>query len=56
MKKCFWVKLHYIHDNPVEAGLVTKAENYKYSSARNYILDDHSILKVDTSLAGIEIK
>jgi REP element-mobilizing transposase RayT len=54
--KMFWVKLHYIHNNPVEAGLVIKPENYKYSSAGNYVFGDHSILNVDTSLAGIEMK
>ena len=54
-EKMFWIKLKYIHHNPVKAGLVNKPEDYKYSSARNYILDDHSILKVDTDYAGIEI-
>jgi putative transposase len=29
-------KLEYIHNNPVEAGLVEKAEEYRYSSARDY--------------------
>jgi REP element-mobilizing transposase RayT len=29
-------KLDYIHNNPVEAGIVEKAEEYIYSSARNY--------------------
>jgi hypothetical protein len=29
-------KLDYIHNNPVEAGFVDKAEEYLYSSARNY--------------------
>lgn len=29
-------KLTYIHNNPVEAGLVAKPENYLYSSARAY--------------------
>ena len=29
-------KLDYIHNNPVEAGFVTKAEEWKYSSAINY--------------------
>ena len=29
-------KIDYIHDNPVRAGIVTKAEDYLYSSARNY--------------------
>ena len=29
-------KLKYIHNNPVEAGIVEKAEEYIYSSARDY--------------------
>ncbi|SNS69490.1 REP element-mobilizing transposase RayT [Ekhidna lutea] len=29
-------KLHYIHENPVRAGWVENAEDYLYSSARNY--------------------
>ncbi|MEO6684097.1 MAG: hypothetical protein ABIN48_14840 [Ginsengibacter sp.] len=29
-------KLEYIHNNPVEAGIVAKAEEYTYSSARDY--------------------
>ena len=55
-EKMFWVKLNYIHNNPIEAGLVSIPEDYKYSSARNYKLGDHSILEVDVSMAGIEIK
>ena len=29
-------KLNYIHSNPVAAGIVDKAEEYRYSSARDY--------------------
>ena len=29
-------KLEYIHNNPVEAGIVDKAEEYVYSSAGDY--------------------
>lgn len=29
-------KVNYIHQNPVEAGLVARAEDYLYSSARDY--------------------
>lgn len=29
-------KLEYIHNNPVEAGIVEKAEEYLYSSAKDY--------------------
>jgi putative transposase len=30
-------KLHYLHDNPVRAGIVEFPEEYLYSSARNYV-------------------
>lgn len=30
------IKIDYIHDNPVRAGIVDKAEDYLYSSASNY--------------------
>jgi hypothetical protein len=29
-------KLEYIHNNPVEAGIVEKAEEHTYSGARDY--------------------
>ena len=29
-------KINYIHENPVVAGIVIKAEDYPYSSAMNY--------------------
>ena len=29
-------RMNYIHENPVRAGIVAKAEDYLYSSARNY--------------------
>jgi REP element-mobilizing transposase RayT len=29
-------KMNYIHENPVRSGIVAKAEDYLYSSARNY--------------------
>jgi REP element-mobilizing transposase RayT len=29
-------KIKYIHENPVRAGIVEKAEDYLYSSAKNY--------------------
>ena len=45
-------KIDYIHNNPVRKGLVKRPEDYLYSSARNYILDDDSIIKVDTDLLG----
>ncbi len=54
-EKMFWQKVKYIHNNPVEAGLVFKPEDYLYSSARNYIYRENSVLNVDTDYAGIEL-
>jgi REP element-mobilizing transposase RayT len=34
-------KLNYIHENPVKAGIVYKAEEYLYSSARDYYYGKH---------------
>ena len=43
-------KINYIHNNPVEEGLVFKAEDYVYSSAIDYagekgVLDDVIVIK-----------
>ena len=38
-------KLNYIHQNPVKAGIVAKAEDYIYSSATNYC-DEKGLLDV----------
>jgi len=36
-EKFTWTKLNYIHNNPVRAGLVFQPEQWKYSSASNYL-------------------
>ncbi len=41
-------KLNYIHNNPVTKGYVDLPEKWKYSSARNYYLNDHSVIFVET--------
>jgi hypothetical protein len=40
------VKMGYIHDNSIRAGLVIEIIVWKYSSARNYYLDDNSVIEV----------
>lgn len=35
-EKFVWDKINYIHNNPVEAGLVKNAHEWLYSSASNY--------------------
>jgi len=49
-EKWFLQKLQYIHNNPVRKGFVTKPEDWKYSSARNWILDDHSVMRIDKDI------
>lgn len=39
-------KVEYIHDNPVKAGLVERAEDWVYSSAKNY-LGEAGVLEID---------
>lgn len=43
----FQQKLNYIHNNPVKAGFVVNANNWKYSSARNYENNDQTVLEID---------
>jgi putative transposase len=43
----FLEKLTYIHENPVRKGYVDQPEQWRYSSARNYVLDDDSIIGVE---------
>ena len=40
-------KLAYIHNNPVKKGFVENPEDWKYSSARNYMLEDDQLIKID---------
>lgn len=40
-------KLEYIHNNPVEAGIVERAEDYLYSSARDYYNTGKGLLEVE---------
>ncbi len=40
-------KLEYIHNNPVKRGYVDDPASWVYSSARNYINGDQTILEID---------
>jgi putative transposase len=43
----FRVKLDYIHNNPVKAGLVRKAIDWPFSSARDWLGNGGSLLEID---------
>ena len=40
-------KIIYIHNNPVRRGYVNQPEQWRCSSARNYELQDDSVLEID---------
>ena len=40
-------KIAYIHNNPPKANLVKKPQDYVFSSARNYLDGDNSIINID---------
>jgi REP element-mobilizing transposase RayT len=44
------IKVNYIHFNPVKAGLAENPEEWEFSSARNYYLNDHSLIRTDWSI------
>jgi putative transposase len=46
-------KIDYIHFNPVKRNLVKDILDWKYSSARNYYLNDHSVIEVDTDVVSL---
>jgi hypothetical protein len=47
-------KLGYVHLNPVKDGVVYKAEDYIYSSARKYAGYEDCVLNVEVLDFGIE--
>ena len=47
-EKMLGVKIGYIHNNPVRAGLVERSEDWKFSSARNYLCGDKNLIYVAT--------
>jgi hypothetical protein len=47
-------KIAYIHSNPVKAGIVDSCEEYRYSSARNYMGGEKGLLDVEVLDFGIE--
>jgi putative transposase len=49
-QEMFVQKAEYIHKNPVKRGLVDAPEQWRYSSARNYLFNDYSVIEVDCTL------
>ncbi len=51
-ERIFRIKLNYIHYNPVRAGLVTKPEEWLWSSAASYFIDKKAGLLIWKDWAG----
>ena len=45
-----------MHENPVRKGFVELPEHWKYSSARNWMLHDDSIIRIDKEVLGIRVE
>ncbi|MCP4703738.1 MAG: hypothetical protein GY865_03935 [candidate division Zixibacteria bacterium] len=43
----FKIKLDYIHNNPVKAGLINRSDEWLYSSASDWISDMPGLLRID---------
>jgi len=52
-EKRFHEKMYYMHENPVRQGFVELPEHWKYSSARNWMLHDDGIIRIDKEILGI---
>jgi putative transposase len=42
-----WQKINYIHNNPLKAGLVRSASDYRWSSFRSFYLGESELIEVD---------
>ncbi len=51
--KQFRIKLEYIHNNPVKAGIVTAAVGYSYSSAGDWLGERHGFIEIDKSFSWL---
>ena len=53
-EKWLYQKMDYIHQNPVRKGFVEYPEQWKYSSARNWLLDDDRVMTIDRQVLFTE--
>jgi putative transposase len=49
-------EVRFIENDPVRAGLVCRAEDYPWSSARHHVLGDSNPITTDDSVLGLAIK
>ena len=53
-EKQFRIKIDYIHNNPVKAGLVNQPVDYIFSSAKDWLKGEAGILPVDRNWTWLE--
>jgi putative transposase len=53
-EKQFKIKLDYIHNNPIKAGLATRACDWRYSSASEWLCDRPCMIKVDKEFSWMD--
>jgi putative transposase len=53
-EKQFGIKIEYIHNNPVKAKLVSQADNYLFSSAKDWLTEDSGLIEVDKSFSWLD--
>ena len=53
-EKQFRTKVEYIHNNPVKAGLVERAVDYPYSSARDWLVGIEGRVRIDKTWDWID--
>jgi putative transposase len=49
-----WQKINYIHANPVKAGIVRSAKDYRWSSFRSYYSPAEELIEIDRDWAWAE--
>ena len=53
-EKQFRIKIEYIHNNPVKAGLVPAAKDYEYSSARDWLTNEKGLVPLDKNWSWLK--
>jgi len=53
-EKQFNIKLEYLHNNPVKAGLVKKATNWRYSSAADWYDNRQGLIKINKDFRWLD--
>lgn len=53
-EKQFRIKIDYIHNNPVKAGLVNQPVDYIFSSAKDWLKGEAGIIPVDRNWTWLE--